>query len=143
VPTPRHVWHRRGAAVLTAALLAGTAAAQQARLYDEPEDLPEGEGRETTFYQCSACHGFNLVARQGMSRAMWDDTLNLMVERHGMYALEPRRAGGGPVLSGAGLSAARDAGRLGQSLREPLTPCPSAPAPAYLYGRGASGTEGA
>jgi mono/diheme cytochrome c family protein len=81
--------YRRLAAVLAAALVAGAASAQQARLFDEPEDLPEGEGRELTFYQCSACHGFNLVARQGMSRAMWDDTLTLMVERHGMYALEP------------------------------------------------------
>jgi hypothetical protein len=88
-PAGRHGWHRRCAAVLVAALLAGTAAAQQMRLYDEPEDLPEGEGRETTFYQCSACHGFSVVARQGMSRAMWDDTLKLMVERHGMWELEP------------------------------------------------------
>lgn len=74
-------------AILGAA--AGTAAAQQMRLYDEPEDLPEGEGREEVFYLCSACHGFNLVARQGMSRALWDDTLTLMVERHGMAPPDP------------------------------------------------------
>lgn len=30
-----------------------------------------------------------VVTRQGMSRAMWEDTLRLMVERHGMPELEP------------------------------------------------------
>lgn len=36
------------------------------------------------FYLCSACHSFELVSRQGMSRALWDDTLTYMVSRHGM-----------------------------------------------------------
>ena len=77
---------RRGAAAFLLAFLgaAALAAAQQARLYEAPEDLPEGEGRDDAFYQCSACHGFNLVTRQGMSRALWEDTWDLMVERHGM-----------------------------------------------------------
>lgn len=56
--------------------------------FDNPEDLPEGEGREDAFYNCIACHSFQVVVRQGMSRPMWDDTLNLMVERHGMWELE-------------------------------------------------------
>lgn len=72
------------ALIVIAVLAAGPAGAQQPRLYEAPEDLPEGEGREDAFYQCSACHGFNLVTRQGMSRAYWEDTWNLMVERHGM-----------------------------------------------------------
>ena len=72
------------ATALIAALGSAPVAAQQARIYEAPEDLPEGPGREATFYQCSACHGFNLVARQGMSRALWEDTWDLMVERHGM-----------------------------------------------------------
>ena len=76
---------RRGAAAVLFACLAATPiAAQQARLFEAPEDLPEGEGREDAFYQCSACHGFNLVTQQGMSRALWEDTWDLMVERHGM-----------------------------------------------------------
>lgn len=74
----------RGAALVAAALATGPLAAQQARIYEVPEDLPEGPGREAAFYQCSACHGFNLVARQGLTRALWEDTWNLMVERHGM-----------------------------------------------------------
>jgi hypothetical protein len=77
---------RRGAAAFLLTFLgaAALAAAQQARLYEAPEDLPEGEGRDDAFYQCSACHGFNLVTRQGMSRALWEDTWDLMIERHGM-----------------------------------------------------------
>lgn len=74
---------RRLAALLCALLVAAPAAA-----FEQPEDIPEGEGREETFYLCSACHSFAIVARQGMSRAMWDDTLTLMVDRHGMAELE-------------------------------------------------------
>jgi mono/diheme cytochrome c family protein len=82
---------RRGEAAFLLALLAAVpAAAQQPRLYEAPEDLPEGEGREEAFYQCSACHGFNLVARQGMSRDFWEDTWDLMVERHGMFDPGPQ-----------------------------------------------------
>lgn len=55
---------------------------------DDPDSLPEGEGREDAFYMCSACHSFQLISRQGMSRAMWDDTITLMNDRHGMMELE-------------------------------------------------------
>lgn len=76
---------RRLAAALVLAVSAGSAAAQQARIYEAPEDLPAGEGREETFYLCSACHGFQVVARQGMTRSRWEDTYDLMIERHGMF----------------------------------------------------------
>jgi len=69
-----------------AALVA--AIASPALAYDSAEALPEGPGREESFYTCGACHSFQVVVRQGMSRTMWDDTLNLMVERHGMPKLE-------------------------------------------------------
>lgn len=69
-----------------AALCAAIAA--PAFAYDDPEDLPEGPGREESFYSCIACHSFQVVVRQGMSRPLWDDTLTLMVERHGMYPLD-------------------------------------------------------
>jgi hypothetical protein len=59
-----------------------------AHAFDNPEDMPEGPGREEAFYGCIACHSMQVVVRQGMSRAMWDDTLTLMVERHGMWELE-------------------------------------------------------
>jgi hypothetical protein len=51
---------------------------------EEPEEFPDFPGREDTFYACSACHNFSLVARQSMSRERWDGILNLMAERHGM-----------------------------------------------------------
>ena len=51
------------------------------------EDLPPGPGRDETFGLCTACHGFKLVANQGMGRGAWDDTLTWMTQRHNMPAL--------------------------------------------------------
>jgi hypothetical protein len=51
---------------------------------EQPEDYPEGPNREDTFYFCTACHGFKIVAAQGMSRARWNETLDFMVTRHKM-----------------------------------------------------------
>lgn len=60
-------------------------AAQSARPPEEqPEHYPEGAHREDTFYFCTACHSFKLVAAQGMSRDRWNDTLDFMVSRHKM-----------------------------------------------------------
>jgi hypothetical protein len=53
---------------------------------ESPEDFPAGAGRDETFYTCTACHGFKLVAQQGMTRAQWDDSINLMIRRHNMPA---------------------------------------------------------
>ena len=55
---------------------------------ETPEDLPAGEGRDETFYTCTACHGFKLVSAQGMTRGQWDDSLDWMTKRHGMNKLE-------------------------------------------------------
>ena len=55
---------------------------------ESPEEFPPGPGREEAFYSCTACHNFKLVAAQGQTRRQWEDTINLMVERHGMPALE-------------------------------------------------------
>jgi mono/diheme cytochrome c family protein len=51
---------------------------------ESPEEFVAGAGRDETFYACTACHGFKLVAQQGLSRAQWDDSINLMIRRHGM-----------------------------------------------------------
>ena len=51
---------------------------------ESPEDFPAGAGREETFYACTACHNFKLVAAQGMTRAQWDDSLKWMTDRHKM-----------------------------------------------------------
>jgi mono/diheme cytochrome c family protein len=55
---------------------------------EAPEDYPEGAGREETFYACTACHGFKLVAQQGQSRRQWDETLDFMTKTHNMPAIE-------------------------------------------------------
>jgi hypothetical protein len=73
------------------ALAIGMAAAQQPAFTpreEAPEEFPDAPGREETFYTCSACHAFKLVAQQGMSRQRWDGTLDLMVNLHGMAKLE-------------------------------------------------------
>lgn len=57
--------------------------------FDDLDAMPDGPGREETYFTCIACHSFQVVTRQGMSLEMWDDTLTLMVERHGMFELEP------------------------------------------------------
>lgn len=85
------------ATILVSLLLVGSASfvfaqAQQQRTFtptdESPEDLPAGTGREETFYLCTPCHGFKIVAQQGMTRAQWDDSLNWMTKRHGMNPIE-------------------------------------------------------
>jgi mono/diheme cytochrome c family protein len=79
-----------GAALLSATIVSSFA--QTPRTFtptdEAPEDYPAANGREETFYACTACHGFKLVAQQGMTRAQWDDSLNWMTTKHGMNALE-------------------------------------------------------
>jgi hypothetical protein len=55
---------------------------------ESPEDFPAGAGRDDTFYACTACHGFKLVAQQGMTRRQWEESLAWMTEKHGMPPLE-------------------------------------------------------
>jgi hypothetical protein len=83
---------RRGArlAAMVALLLAAPAAAQPPVFTprdERPEDYPAATGREQTFYTCTPCHGFKLVAQQGQSRRQWDDTLDFMAARHNMPKL--------------------------------------------------------
>lgn len=55
---------------------------------ESPEDLPAGHGREETFYLCTPCHGFKIVAQQGLTRDQWDDSLSWMTTKHGMNPIE-------------------------------------------------------
>jgi hypothetical protein len=80
--------------VFTLALLAlsaiGFVAAQTPAFtprHEEPEEFPEAPGREEAFYGCTACHGFKIVAQQGMSRQRWDDTIEFMIQQHKMHTL--------------------------------------------------------
>jgi len=63
---------------------------------DTIESLPEGPGREETFYACAACHGLAIVKQQGMSRIQWDASIDWMIERHGMA--EPDEAERNTIL---------------------------------------------
>ena len=55
---------------------------------ESPEDFPAGAGREPTFYACTPCHGFKIVAQQGQTRQQWDDTIDWMTQRHNMPKLD-------------------------------------------------------
>ena len=83
---------RRLSLAVTALLLCVAAASAQTTQFtprdEAPENFPAGAGRDETFYACTACHNFKLVAAQGMSRRQWDDSLNWMTEKQGMPALE-------------------------------------------------------
>ena len=52
------------------------------------EDFPEGKGREETANMCAACHNGRIVSQQGLTRAQWDETLEVMTQRHKMPKLE-------------------------------------------------------
>jgi hypothetical protein len=55
---------------------------------ESPEEFPAGPGRDETFYACTACHNFKLVAAQGLSRERWDDSITWMTVKHNMPPLE-------------------------------------------------------
>ena len=81
------------AGLFPAIFLAATALAQQPAFTpreEAPEEFAAGAGRDETFYACTACHNFKLVAQQGMNRRQWEDTLTLMTQRHGMPALDAK-----------------------------------------------------
>jgi len=85
------MWRLRPLLLVVALLTwaAGLAQAQKFTPRDEsPEEFPPGPGREETFYSCTACHGFKLVAAQGMNRRQWEETLTVMTAKHGMPNLE-------------------------------------------------------
>jgi hypothetical protein len=77
-------------AVLMLALSA--AAVASAQIFtpgaEQPEDYPDGPGREQAFYACTPCHGFKIVAQQGQTRIQWEDTLDVMTARHGMPPID-------------------------------------------------------
>ena len=71
-------------AAIVSVALAGAARSDDRGL----EDFPEGKGREETANLCAACHSGRIVSQQGMSRAQWDDTLDVMTDRHKMPKIE-------------------------------------------------------
>jgi mono/diheme cytochrome c family protein len=55
---------------------------------ENPEEFPAGQGRDETFYACTACHGFKLIAQQGLNRRQWEESLDWMTVKHGMPKLD-------------------------------------------------------
>jgi hypothetical protein len=86
--------HWKRLALAGALLLAASSAVAQSPQFtpgdENPEDFPAGPGRDDTFYACTACHGFKLVAQQGMTRQQWEDSLAWMTEKHKMAPLSPK-----------------------------------------------------
>jgi hypothetical protein len=82
------------AAILAAGMVSSTAEAQrhQQKQFvpreESPEEFPDGPGRDETFYLCTACHNFKLVAAQGLNRRQWDESFQLMIDKHGMANIE-------------------------------------------------------
>ena len=70
------------------ALAPGGLAQQPRAAAEAPEDFPDHPGRDATFYYCTACHGFKLVAAQALPRERWDATLDTMTARHSMPKVE-------------------------------------------------------
>lgn len=56
---------------------------------DEFDGSPRAPGVEITYYACSACHSFKLVAQQGLSKESWKEVLVWMVEEQEMEPMEP------------------------------------------------------
>ena len=86
---------RRLLLALTVAGAPAVASAQQASPRfiprdENPEDFPPGPGREDAFYSCTACHGFKLIAQQGLARWQWEASIDLMVAKHAMPPLDAR-----------------------------------------------------
>lgn len=77
------------AAMLVVIVAAPAAQAQTFTPRDEsPEEFPAGQGRDETFNACTACHGFKLVAQQGLNRRQWEESLDWMTVKHGMPKLD-------------------------------------------------------
>lgn len=81
-------WRVRGAALAVSLGLVALAPVANAQTEETPESLPEGPGREETFYSCTACHGTAIIRQQGLTRERWDETMRIMTEKHGMADYE-------------------------------------------------------
>ena len=64
---------------------------------ESPEEFVAGPGRDETFYACTACHGFKLVAQQGLSRARGPPTRVLTRKEYATGGAGRSVRTGGPV----------------------------------------------
>lgn len=83
---------RRFLVVTLAGLLLAAAPPPSTLHADEPEEpsvLPDGHGRDETFYACVACHSTAIIRRSGFTRQQWDDLMDWMVDKQNMNPLDP------------------------------------------------------
>jgi hypothetical protein len=88
--SPAPLLVRAGALAQSAPESTPESARQNAGDETDWQGLPPGNGREQTFFTCSACHSLKTVTQQGLSAARWDEALVWMREEQEMPALEPR-----------------------------------------------------
>ena len=63
--------------------------AQSTEEEDDYQGLPPGAGRDEVFGLCGACHSLKLVVQQGLSRSVWNEVIEYMVEEQEMPELDP------------------------------------------------------
>ncbi len=56
---------------------------------EETFGLPDEKGREEVIAFCSGCHSIRLVVQQGLTRAGWEELLQVMYDEQEMPQLEP------------------------------------------------------
>ncbi|MDX2287222.1 MAG: hypothetical protein NW217_00155 [Hyphomicrobiaceae bacterium] len=81
---------RVSAAIVAIALAVASGTARAQSTEDRPELYPDAPHREETFYACTACHSFRIVAAQGMTRDTWAETLTWMTAKHNLPKLKDK-----------------------------------------------------
>ena len=79
------IWRVGAGAALCAVLLAGGAAASGP---DDVGGLPAGPGQDEVAAYCLPCHSLAIVTQQRLSRRVWDEVLDWMVEEQAMPELD-------------------------------------------------------
>ena len=51
--------------------------------------LPSDTGGEEMVIFCAPCHSLKLVAQQGLSRDVWEETIQWMYDEHEMEPMDP------------------------------------------------------
>lgn len=69
-------------------MLATISNSQEIDMEAELAMLPDGAGKEEVFYTCVVCHSIRTVVQQKLSKNMWDETLDWMVDEQGMPELD-------------------------------------------------------
>lgn len=80
------IWRAAAGAALCAGLFASAAAASGP---DDGRGLPAGPGQDEVAAYCLPCHSLAIVTQQRLSRRVWDEVLDWMVEEQAMPELEP------------------------------------------------------